>query len=390
MKTANRFATVALLLSVSCSVFLTAQEPQLQCTNYIIITADHGLIVSEMNADEQRAPASMVKMILMLLVTEGVEKGLWTWDTEIAVSKETETIGGTQVFLKAGESWPLEALMKGVAVASANDAASAVAEGLWGSREEYLKAANERARELGMLDTVVNTPHGLPPEPGQESDMTTARDMSILARACVAKPKIMEWVAMKELRFRPRDEAKTNTNKLLEIMPECDGLKTGYTRAAGFCLTATAVRNDIRLIVVVMGCPKLADRFATAQALLEQGFAGTRRELILAKGDLLAPPLPVRNAKMDSIQLQVTDDLWVTARQSDFDVLEYVPHYPSALHAPMKAGDEVGTLSVALAGQELGEIPVILPADIEVPGWRWKLTHSVLTRLKGETANVGG
>ena len=390
MNTGIRFATMALMLCVGFSALLSAQEPQLQCTNYIIVTADHGLIVSEMNADEPRAPASMVKMILMLMVAEGVENGLWTWDTEIAVTAESQEIGGTQVFLKAGESWPLEALMKAIAVASANDAATAVAIGLWGSRDEYLKAANERARELGMLDTQVHSPHGLPPDEGQESDMTTARDMSILARACVAKPKIMEWVAIKELRFRPNDAVKASTNKLLELMPECDGLKTGFTRAAGWCLTATAVRNDVRLIAVVMGCPTLSDRFVTARALLEQGFAGTRRERILAKGDLLAPALPVRNAKTGSVQLQATADLWVTARQADFDVLEYVPHYPPALHAPMNAGDEVGTLSVALEGHELGEVPVVVPSSLEVPGWRWKLTHSVMTRLRGETAEVGG
>ncbi len=390
MTRGNCAASIVFMLAVVCALGASAQEESLSCTNYIIVIADSGLVVSELNADEPRAPASMVKMMLMLLVVEGVEDGRWRYETEVLVTKDIQMIGGTQVFLEDGESWPLESLMRGIAVASANDAAAAVAEGLWGTREEYLKAANARALELGMLDTEIHSPHGLPPEEGQESDVTTARDMALLARACVAKPKIMEWVGIKELTFRPGDETKTNTNKLIEQMPECDGLKTGYTRAAGFCLTATALRNDVRLIVVVMGCSRLQERFDTAQRLFEEGFAQTRHERILAKGDLLEPTVPVRNSKTPSVRLEAAEDLWVTVRKSDLKQLQYVAHYPQVLRAPMKAGDEIGTLSVELAGYPLTEVPVRVPHDLEVPGWRWKMTHSVVSRLNHEEVVQGG
>lgn len=385
-----RIAPIVCLLATVLAAAASAEEEDLSCSNYIMVIADSGLVVSELNADEPRAPASMVKMILMLLVVEGVEEAKWTYDTEISITKDVQMIGGTQVYLKEGETWPLEALMRGIAVASANDAAEAVAEGLWGSREDYLKAANARAVELGMLDTEIHSPHGLPPEEGQEADVTTARDLAILARACIAKPKIMEWVGIKELTFRPGDDPKTNTNKLLEQMPECDGLKTGYTRAAGFCLTATAVHDGVRLITVVMGCPKLADRFSTAERLLKEGFAETSHERILAKGDRIEPAVPVRNSKTASVRLETADDVWVTVKKSDLKRLEFVAHYPQALRAPMTAGEEIGTLSVELGGYSLTEVPVRVPEDLEVPNWRWKMTHSVVSRLQSAETVQGG
>lgn len=386
----------AIIVPLTCFMMIAfpvcafAQPDGLTCTNYISVIADSGLVIDQCNADEARAPASMIKMVLMLLVVEGIDDGRWDLDTKITISKEVEHIGGTQVYLKEGQTWPLGALMKGIAVASANDAAAAVAEGLWGSRDEYLKAANARVRELGMLDTKVCSPHGLPPEEGQDPDVTTARDISILARHCVARPQIMKWVGLKELKFQPGVETKSNTNKLLEIMPECDGLKTGYTRAAGFCLTATAVRDGIRLIVVVMGCPKLADRFDAAQALLEDGFAHTRRVRLLAKGDEIETELPVRNSKTAAVRPKVADDVWVIARDSDFKNLKYVANYPGSLRAPMTAGEEIGTLQVELSGLELAEAPVFVPENLEVPGWRYKLTHGVVERLQGSSANYGG
>ncbi|GMV90237.1 MAG: hypothetical protein AMXMBFR82_00150 [Candidatus Hydrogenedentota bacterium] len=382
--------TALLMFVLTVPAVAWAAPEGLTCTNYISVIAESGLVIDEYNADELRAPASMIKMILMLMVVEGLEDGRWSLDTEISISSDVERIGGTQVYLKAGQTWPLEPLMKGIAIASANDAAAAVAEGLWGSREEYLKAANARARELGMLDTVVNSPHGLPPDEGQESDVTTARDMAILARACIDKPEIMAWVGMDEIKFQPGVEAKSNTNKLLAMVPGCDGLKTGYTRAAGFCLAATAVRDGIRIITVVMGCPKLSDRFISAQALLEDGFAQTRRVRLLAKGDAIEPELRVRNSKVPGVIPKAAEDIWVVARVSDFENMEYVPNYPATLHAPMTAGEEIGTLQVELAGHPIAEVPVLVPEDLEVPGWRWKLTHGVVERLRGSGVQYGG
>ncbi|MBX7254961.1 MAG: D-alanyl-D-alanine carboxypeptidase [Candidatus Hydrogenedentes bacterium] len=364
-------------------------EDALPCTNYIMMVADTGLVVDEYNADEPHAPASMVKLMLMLLVTEGLESNKWTLETPIKISTDAANVGGTQVELRPNETWSLDQLMTAVAVASANNAATAVAEGLWGSIDKYLEAANARAKELGMNSTEYHSVHGLPPDKGQLSDLTTARDMAHLAEACITKAQIMTWVGVKEFSLRPEEAPKPNTNKLLFSLEGCDGLKTGYTRAAGFCLTATAVRNGVRLITVVMGCPVLSQRFEVARVLLDQGFSTVRRERIIAKGDLIEPAVPVGNAKIDSLQLAAGEDVWVIAKETDLKQVKLVAEHPERLVAPLDAGAVAGTVKVELAGKPIGESPLLVPSTVEEPGWRWKLTHSVLGRSR-QTQQQGG
>lgn len=371
-----------LVVTVPSVAQAVPQNPPLACASYITIIADSGLIVSEFNPDERRPPASMVKMIMLLLVAEGLEDGKWTLDTQITVSAKAQSMGGTQVQLKAGETFSLEHLMKAVAVASANDGAYAVAEGLWGTAEKYLERANERAAELGMLDTVFRSVHGLPPDPGQLADESSARDLAILASKCVQLPQIMEWVSLPELAFRAGQSSKPNTNKLLSSLAGCDGLKTGYTRAAGFCLTATAVRNDVRLITVVMGCPRLRDRFEVAAYLLEDAFAQTKRVKLLAKGAVMDPAIPLANAKQSSIRLAPAQDIWITAKETDFPQMRFQTTLPPRLQAPLRQGENVGVVKIDLAGQTLATVPLLVPSDIEEPGWRWKLTHHVLGRIQ--------
>lgn len=265
------------------------QEPQIST---ICIDAKTGLIIFEERADMERPPASMVKLVLMLMVAEGVDRGNWALDTPITVSANAEGIGGTQVWLKKDEVFPLRQLMTAVSVASANDAAMAVAEGLWGNKEAYLLAANARVQALGMAHTQINSVHGLPPGKGQTIDHTTARDMATLARECLRHPIILEWTSQKELEFRPGQNKEMSTNKLLWRMKGCDGLKTGYIGLAGFCVTATAQRNGVRLVAVVMGCGSNNDRFVKAEEALEKGFS-FRREVFARNHTAHFSPIPL-------------------------------------------------------------------------------------------------
>ncbi len=249
----------------------------------ICIDAETGRVLSEAHADLPRPPASMLKLMQMLLVTEGVESGAWSLDKPITATPHAQAMGGAQVFLAAGEQWPLGHLMSAVAVASANDAAMAVAEGLWGGESAYLKAMNQRARGLGMKDTTFRSVHGLPPDKGGKIDQSTARDMARLARACARLPQVLAWAGQKQMRFRTGEALYNNTNKLLWRMSDCDGLKTGYIRAAKFCVAASATRDGKRLIAVVMGAPSGEQRFALAQELLDKGFAGLARTTLAAK-----------------------------------------------------------------------------------------------------------
>lgn len=269
--------SAVLVLAAGIASGAANTQPAAPEISTICVDASNGAVLSEQNADQQRAPASMVKMIQLLLVAEGLKTGRWTLETPIPISEHAQRMGGTQVFLTKGQTWPLGQLMNAVAVASANDAAMAVAEGLWGSEQAYLEAANLRANELGMSNTIFYSVHGLPPDKGKAGDLTTSRDMAILARHCAQQAQIMEWVGQKEFRFRPGDAVIYNTNKLLWRMENCDGIKTGYTRASGFCVAATAKRDGIRLICVVMGSPSKYGRFNLAKELMEKGFAELRR-----------------------------------------------------------------------------------------------------------------
>ncbi len=345
------------------------------------IEAGSGLVISEQNADIQRPPASMLKMMLMLLVAEGMHEGKWSPDTPITVTKHAQGMGGTQVFLKDGEVFKLSELMSAVCVASANDAAMAVAEGLWGSEDACKKRMNERAVELGMMNTKYNSVHGLPPDTGEDRDVATARDMARLGQFCVLDPTIMGWASQKEVVFRPGEDPKQNTNKLLGQMADCDGIKTGYTRGAGFCITATAMRNGIRLIAVVMGADGKRDRFELGKELLDQGFAQVGKKRVIAKGDPVGEALRVTNCETEKVRLAAADDVTVVVKNEDASKLEIkVLEAPTFLEAPIRAGTPLAEASVQLSGKEIGRVALVSPADLPEAGWRWKLVRSVRPR----------
>jgi D-alanyl-D-alanine carboxypeptidase (penicillin-binding protein 5/6) len=339
----------------------------------LCVEADSGRVVYEFNADAKRPPASMVKMMLMLLVSEGLDSGTWTLDTTIAASAYAQSIGGSQVYLKAGEAHTLSNLMLAIAVKSANDAATCVAEGLWGSVDDYLDRMNERAQELGMADSMFHSVHGLPPSPGDSFDQSTANDMAILARECLKHPIIRNWTTIKEFNFRANEATLYNTNKLLWRMENCDGLKTGYIRAAGFCLTATAHRENVRLVTVVMGHPNANARFRLAEDTFNYGFDRVRHTRIASRGDVVGEPIAVRNSARQSMKLAVSSDLWVTALTDDFDRIELQADLPSVLVAPVSAGSPMGELHAVLDGHVLSSAPLVAPEDIEEGGWELQI-----------------
>ena len=362
---------------------VAAELPPLSglCASHICVVADTGLTIDANKADDSRAPASMVKMMLMVLVSEGIDKGSWTLETKITATAHAQSIGGAQVYLKAGEVRTLEELLKAVAVGSANDAAMAAAEGLWKSESAYLRRANERAKELGMVDTEFFSVHGLPPGPGEKIDRTTARDMAILAAECIKHDRILKLVGQKELVFRPGESTRYNTNKLLWRMKGCDGLKTGFTNAAGYCLTATAVRGGIRLIAVVMGCDSLQGRFDVTERVLEEGFAAVDRVRILAREQFVDPPVAVRNCTVEEVYLAPVEEHVVVMKPADTGRLSYVVDQPKHIRAPQAAETVLGEVRVELDGVVLATSPLALTQSLEAAGWRWKITRTVLGRL---------
>jgi D-alanyl-D-alanine carboxypeptidase (penicillin-binding protein 5/6) len=336
------------------------------------IEASTGLELYSHNPDTIRPPASMIKLALILLVSEGIEAGRWTLDTPVTATRHAEKMGGTQIYVKMGETYPLGRLMLGVAVASANDAAMAVAEGLWGSEEAYLDAANARIQELGMTRSVFRSVHGLPPDRGEQPDETTARDMATLARECVKHKYIHDWTSTKTFRFRPEEAEHLSTNKLMQQMPECDGLKTGYIAAAGFCITATAARGGVRMITVIMGHPDNQQRFRLAKQLLTEGMDSVRKDRVVAKAAAEKPQIVIENGKSDSVSLNVTDDVWATTRSADWDRIQIVWDIPQKLPAPVTAGTEAGEVRAELDGHVLGRSKIVLGGSVEQTSWVWR------------------
>ena len=376
----TRLSAAVLALAIAHGA-ANAQAPLVSvgsCTSYILIEADTGLVLAERDADTPRAPASMVKMMQMLMVAEGLDKGRWSLEDPIVVSPETARIGGSQVHLRAGEQTTLGALMGAVSVASANDAAMAVAEGLWSSRDAYLDVANARARELGMIDTTIYSVHGLPPEQGRPYDRTTARDMAILAQWCAQHPRVMEWASTPEFQFRETDNPRANTNRLLRRMPDCDGLKTGFTNAAGWCLAATGSRDGIRLIVVVMGCETVNERFDAAESLLEYGFADLRKMRMLAAGSPVDPPFSVHNCATPTVHARTTSALYAFVKGSEVDRLQLEPVITRRIEPPLQAGAEVGEVRVTIDGEVRGAVPLVITESLEPAGWRWKLEQAAI------------
>ncbi len=345
----------------------------------ISIEAETGMVLYEKNADVRRPPASMIKIMQMFLVSEGLREGKWTLDQKITASRKAQRMGGTQVYLEAGDVFTLDHLMKAVSVASANDATMAVAEGLWGSEDAYKEAMNARAQELGMKDSVFHSVHGLPPDWGKPYDETTARDMALLAQACVKEEQVLEWTNMRELQFRPGEAKKYTTNKLLRRRDDMDGLKTGFISKAGFCVASTMEKNGVRIIAVLMGYQDKVKRFNEAERLLDEGVAAFKRGQLVAKGTEKAPKVTVANCETPTLQLEVDKEIELMVRSHEWDNIELVWEHPKSVTAPVKKGDKIGTVSAVLGGEVLAKSELLASADMAEASLAWKIEQSILS-----------
>jgi len=252
-------------------------------------------VLYQEHVHERMDPASLVKMMVVLLTMESVERGEHKLSEPVKVSAKASKIGGHQVYLKHGEVFALQDLLRAVVMASANDASFAVAEHVGGSQEKFVQLMNGRARELGMNDTRFANAHGLPPDRrrGQQANYTSAYDLALLARELMKYPQVRKWAATRTANFRNGKLLLVNTNRrFLQSFKGADGFKTGYhPRGAGFSLVATAEREGRRLVAVVLGAKNSRSRLQAASQLLEMGFAGKLERRTDAKPVLLEAPL---------------------------------------------------------------------------------------------------
>jgi D-alanyl-D-alanine carboxypeptidase (penicillin-binding protein 5/6) len=312
----------------------------------------------------------MTKMMLALLVVEAVRDGQMTLADPVRTSPLASKMGGSQVFLKSGEAFPVQEMMAALLIGSANDAAVALAERLGGSISGAVSRMNDRAAKLGLSRTRFVSVHGLPPGPGQEGDISTPRDMARLSQELVKFPEILHWTSTAEAPFRQGAFILENSNQLIGHFPGADGLKTGHFRQAGYNLAGTAKRGGLRLITVVMGAANNRARFAEAARLLEEGFS-RYVEVTVARGGQPAGMeihLPRANGAFRPVP---TGDLRVVVRREERETVRTTVELRSGLRAPVGKGQPVGHLVARIGDREVGRVPVAAGASVRRAFFWW-------------------
>lgn len=330
----------------------------------ILVDYNSGEVLKEDNADEKLPIASMVKMMTLLLTFEEMDKGNLTLDTKITTTENASGMGGSQVFIDPYVTYTAEQMIKSVIMASANDASVALAEHISGSEDTFVKKMNERAKALGMTNTLYANCTGLP-EPEQYS---SARDVSILMKELLKHDIYFNYstIWMDEL-IHPsgRKTELVNTNKLTRYYKGCDAGKTGSTSEAGYCLCASAKRDDMRLISVVIGSKTGQDRFNESASLFNYGFANFENKNIISSTTPLGN-IEVKRAKINEIEYYAEKSFYGLCKKGETDAFKTEIELDDSISAPIKAGEKIGTITVIKDGQVKEEIAIVVKEDVKV------------------------
>ena len=357
--------------SLTLAAVIIPKPPVLDATAYILMDADSGEVLVEHNSGERLPPASMTKMMTSYIAVHEIVEGNVTEDTMVPISVTAWKKGGSKMWVREGTEVKMIDLLRGIIVQSGNDASIAVAEYFAGSESAFAGWMNQYAQEFGMFDTNFENATGWP----AEGHLTTARDLALLAKHII-KDHPTYYSLYAEKYFEYNDIRQPNRNKLLWRDPSVDGLKTGHTEEAGYCLAASAKRDNTRLIAVVMGTRSEEARARETQKLLGYGFRYFETHKLYSKDDVLATE-KVWLAKQDTVDLVVAEDIYMTLPRGSRDelVAEVVsPDYPEA---PLSAGQGVGTLTLKMGEEELGKHDLVAATDIEESGFFGRLFGSI-------------
>lgn len=333
------------------------------CVSALLVEPDSGQIIFEKNADEKRAAASVTKIMTILLAVEAIENGRISLTDRVVISANAAGMGGSQVLLDAGETQTVDVLMKSIIVGSANDASVAMAEHIAGSAQVFVDRMNERARELDMTDTHFVNTTGLPAQ-GQH---TTARDVARMSIELMKHDLYYRYSSIwldEVVHESGRRTSLTNTNRLIRLYDGCDGGKTGSTNEAGYCISATARRGDMRLIAVVLGADTGKERFQIASEMMEYGFANYRRYPVTERGARIRGELPVSGGGRDSVPLELNDDLTLLLKRGDEEEVELRANLPESVSAPVAKGDLIGSVDVLVRERVVGRARVVAAESI--------------------------
>lgn len=359
---------VLTLLTVSGALAQDKSDPYIAA---ILMEPSTKSILFEKNSHEALPVASMTKMMTLLIAMEKIRDGELALDTPVTVSARASKMGGSQVYLKHGAQFSVRDLLAATMVHSANDAATALAEQIGGSNESFAQLMNQRAAELGMKDSKFYTPHGLPGF-GEPEDVMSAYDAARLGVELMKFPLMAEFAGMQEMAFKSGTfEKMYNPNHLLKIYPGATGIKTGFHVKAGFCVTGSARRNNMDLVVVVMGTPpnRKRENFTAAADILTQGFNNYKMFEVLKKGQKIDQPATVKNGQSKTVPVEAGSAVHVFLKRGEEKGIE--TSFTGESVAPIRKGQQVGSIVVKSAGKTVGKIPAVASADVPAQPW-WK------------------
>lgn len=337
-----------------------AAGPDVTAPAAVLMERATGTLLFEKNAHEALPPASVTKVMTLLLVLEALDEGRIGWDDTVTASEAAAAKGGSQIYLEPGEGLPLREMLKSVAVASANDCACALAEHVAGSEAAFVDRMNRRAAELGMADTHFVNCTGLDDGPDADTHRTSAHDIALMSRALLAHDEIRDYTTIWMDSVRDGRFGLANTNKLIRFYPGATGLKTGYTSRAGYCLSASAERGGVEYIAVVLDCASSADRFSDAKVLLDYGFAN----YALVTPEAETATVPVRLGMAPEAEAVLQDAGPLLLPKGDAARAEQEVELTEAVEAPVEAGQRLGTLRIRSGEAVVAELPLVAAAPV--------------------------
>ena len=364
----RRLLSIMLLLLIIFPIsgeVSAVEDLKVNAKSALLMDVNTGEIIYSLNDNDRLAPASITKIMTLLLAMEAVDSGRITLNDEVAVSKHASGMGGSQVYLEAGETQVVEELLKAISIRSANDAAVALAEYIAGSEEIFVNKMNDRAKSLGMENTYFANASGLP----NENHYTSAYDVALMSRELLKHNKIQQWLTiymydMTVGKNKTEIQTMVNTNRMIKEYEGATGIKTGSTNEAGFCLSASAKRGNLELISVVMGADNSKNRFNEAKKMLDYGFANYDSVYIGKKGDIIAN-LPIEKGKYQEVEIVLEKDIFVLLPKGEQGNIEREIVLPDLLNAPISIDDEVGTIIISINGKEVERVKLISNSTIE-------------------------
>jgi D-alanyl-D-alanine carboxypeptidase (penicillin-binding protein 5/6) len=352
-----------ILLLFNYSAFAKAEpanDLNIQAKSAVLMEASTGKILYEQNSHEKLPPASVTKVMTMLLIMEAIDNGKISFDDMVTSSEYAASMGGSQIYLEPGEQMSVHDMLKAIAVASGNDASVAMAEHIYGSEEAFVKAMNDKAKELGMNDTNFVNCNGL----DADNHYTSAYDIALMSRELLKHPKIHDYLTIWIDSLRDGKFGLANTNKLIRFYPGANGIKTGSTGKALYCLSASAKRDGMQLIAVIMAAPNTKERFNAATKLLDYGFANYSIVSGAKKGELVGE-LDVLKGITNKVNLVTASDFNALIKKGQQGNIDKNVNIADNLHAPVEKGQKVGEIVFSAGGEEVGKVDVITSEAVE-------------------------